>query len=372
MSRRGENSAENVCGGVASGSSDLHPRPGSNKKPRLLPQFNGTSTTPPRSRVPRPQHPDFRSDFASPGANQRNIPSDPPRRRVRIQPGPVVPLEALVPGGHTRPIRQIDPPRPSAVEAAPVNDENVSTAAPVSVLSPPPLHQPVTHSSKSTKVIEPPKIPNAHPRPSTPPRSLTTPNPISFLSIPLRPSKPVSSTHVARATDVLTNSGRAELLGLTLAQDGATPMENAVRRGLEVTPRKAGAGKEIRYTRGGLAERASQVIGRKTTSLSLWRKSTPSLESASMLVEIEQVLRSPKPPAQRGGLQATLICLARCRPSGEDDRSILVLLSVPPHDAKNVPIATIKGGSRVALWEPLQEVEMGSSVVYLCSRFVMF
>ncbi|KAH8993172.1 hypothetical protein EDB92DRAFT_1855375 [Lactarius akahatsu] len=141
-------------------------------------------------------------------------------------------------------------------------------------------------------------------------------------------------------------------------------MENAVRRGLEVTPRKAGAGKEIRYTRGGLAERASQVIGWKTTSLSLWRKSNPSLESARMLVEIEQVLSSPKPPPQRGGL-ATSICLARCRPNGEE-RSILVLLSVPPHDAKNVPIATIKGGSRVALWEPMQEVEMGT---YLCSRF---
>jgi len=111
------------------------------------------------------------------------------------------------------------------------------------------------------------------------------------------------------------------------------------------------------------------VIGWKTTSLSLWRKSTPSLESARMLVEIEQVLSSPKPPAQRGGL-ATSVCLARCRPSGEDT-SILVLLSVPPHDTKNVPIASIKAGCRVALWEPLHEVEMGSSGVYLCSRFVI-
>lgn len=349
MSRRGEHSAEPES---------------PNKKIRLLPKFDGTS--PPRSRPSRPQRPDFRSDFASQGVNQRNTPFDPPRRKqqVRTQPGPVIPSEGPVPS-HTRSIRQIDPPRPSAVEAAPVNDENSSTAAPVSVLSPPPL--PVTDSSKSKKVIEPPKILSAHPRPSTPSRTL-----ISFHTpprVPPRPSKPVSSTHIARATDVLTDSGRAELLGLTSAQDGATPMENAIRRGLEVTPRKAGAGKEIRYTRGGLAERASQVIGWKTTSLSLWRKSNPSLESARMLVEIEQVLSSPKPPPQRGGL-ATSICLARCRPNGEE-RSILVLLSVPPHDAKNVPIATIKGGSRVALWEPMQEVEMGSSVVYLCSRFVI-
>ena len=161
-----------------------------------------------------------------------------------------------MPANHARLLRQIDPPRPSAVEAAPVNDENATTAAaPVGVLSPPPLHFPVTHSSKPTKIIGPPNIPNLHPRPSTPPRSLTTPNLTSFLSpsrVPPRPSKPVSSTHIARATDVLTDSGRAELLGLTLTQDGvqsATPMEKAVRKGLEVTPRKPGAGKEIRYMR---------------------------------------------------------------------------------------------------------------------------
>ncbi|KAF8272709.1 hypothetical protein EI94DRAFT_1717754, partial [Lactarius quietus] len=171
---------------------------------------------------------------------------------------------------------------------------------------------------KSTKIIEPPKI-----RPSTPPRT----------------------------TDVLTE---AELLGLTLVRDGATPIEKAIRRGLEVTPRKAGAGKEIRYTRGGLAERASQVIGWRTTSLSLWRKSTPSPESARMVVEIEQVLSAPKPPAQRGAL-GTSVCLARCRVIGEE-RSMLVLLSVPPHEARNVPLATAKRGSVVLLWEPLPVV----------------
>ena len=170
-------------------------------------------------------------------------PSDTPRQkqRARTQPGPVVP----VPDSHTRPLRQIDPPRPSAVEA-PVN---ATTAPPVVVLSPPLVHFPVT---KSTKIIEPPRIPNLHPRPSTPPRSLTTPNLTSFLSpsrAPPRPSKPVSSTHIARATDVLTDSGRAELSGLTLTQDGGTPMERAVRKGLEVTPRKPGGGKEIRYMR---------------------------------------------------------------------------------------------------------------------------
>jgi hypothetical protein len=218
MSGRGESS------GLASGS---HNRISQSK--RSFPQFDGSISTHPRPHPPRPP-PIFRSDFG-------NALSDSPRpkQRARTQHGPVVPLESSVPD---RPLRQIDPPRPSAVEAAPVN--STTAAPPVVVLSPPPLHLPV---AKSTKIIAPP-IP--HPRPSTPPRSL---NLTSFISLPPRPSKPVSSTHIARATDVLTDSGRAELLGLTLVRDGATSMEKAVRRGLEVTPRKAGAGKEIRYTR---------------------------------------------------------------------------------------------------------------------------
>ena len=215
-----------------------------------FPQFDGSPTTPPRYHPHRSQQPPvFRSDF---GISQRDAPSDPPRpkKRTRTQFGPVVPLESPVPA---RPLRQIDPPRQSAVEAAPVNDENATTAAPVGVLSPPPVRLPVTRPSKSTKIISPPRIRKPHPRPSTPPRSLTTPNLTSFLSpsrVPPRPSKPISSTYIARATDVSTDSGRAELLGLTLVMDDATPMEKAVRRGLEVTPRKAaGPGKEIRYTR---------------------------------------------------------------------------------------------------------------------------
>ncbi|KAF8257063.1 hypothetical protein EI94DRAFT_1761006 [Lactarius quietus] len=142
---------------------------------RSFPQFDAPATIPHRSRQP----PAFRSDF------------DPPRPKQRAR--TALPLASLAPDRHTR-------PRPSA----PVNNDNATAAAPVGVLAPPPIHLPVM---KSTKIIEPPKI-----RPSTPPRSLATPNLTSFLSPP-RPSKP---THIARATDVLTE---AELLGLTLARD---------------------------------------------------------------------------------------------------------------------------------------------------------
>jgi len=174
----------------------------------------------------------------------------------------------------------------------------------------------------------------------------------------------VSETFIARATDLWTQGGRADVLGLTLVQNGvqhATPFEKAVRRGLEVSPRKVGIGKEIRYPRGGLVEQASQAIGKKATALSLWRKSAPSPESASMLVQIEEVLDSTKPPADRGG-RGMLLCLTRCRVQKEDG-SVLVLFSVPPHDAKDMRIGV---GVKVAIWEPLEMCR-----VYLCTRFVL-
>lgn len=106
------------------------------------------------------------------------------------------------------------------------------------------------------------------------------------------------------------------------------------------------------------------MIGKKTTALSLWRKSTPSPESASMVVQIEEILNSPKLPPQRGGT-AMLLCLARCR-IREENASVLVLFSVAAHDAKDMVMTAFGVGRSVALWEPLHAVNS----VYLCTRFV--
>jgi len=180
----------------------------------------------------------------------------------------------LVPPDHRRlaAIHQNDVLRSRFEQDALVPKENVPTVCPTRVLSPPHTGPslPVLHASKSTKIMEPPRLSSPPPRPSTPPRNLTMPDLSKFLSPsdePPRPSKPVSRTRIALATDLWTEGGRADLLGLTLEQHGvpyATPTEKAIRRGLEVSPRKAGIGKEIRYARGGLAEQASQAIGKRT------------------------------------------------------------------------------------------------------------
>ncbi|KAI0255430.1 hypothetical protein BJV78DRAFT_1175301 [Lactifluus subvellereus] len=242
-----------------------------------------------------------------------------------------------------------------------VPDENAPSIASKRVIPPPILPLPAV---PSTKVMEPPRFQDPPQRPSTPPKCVGAPDLTRFLSPsrdPPRPSKPISRTRIALATDLWTEGGRADLLGLALEQHGvqhATPMEKAVRRGLQVSPRKVGIDKEIRYVRGGLAEKASQAIGKKNTALSLWRKSIPLPESARMLLQIEQILSAPKHPPQRGG---------------RDDGSLLILFSVPPHDAKSVPITAFGVGRGVAMWEPLVEVDISgmASGVYLCSRFVL-
>ncbi|KAH9976627.1 hypothetical protein BGW80DRAFT_1289494 [Lactifluus volemus] len=214
------------------------------------------------------------------------------------------------------------------------------------VLSPPP--QPPT-TLTVTKVIKPPAL-------HVPPTNLPVPVPATTPDL----------SKIALATDPWTEGARADLLALTLEQNGMqhfTPIEKVIRRA------GGGIGKEIRYLRGGLAERASHVIGKKNTALSLWRKSTPSPDSALMVVDIEHVSSAPKLPPQRGGI-GMLLCLARCRNS-RDGTSIHVLFSVLPHDAKNVPIVTFRVGCKVAMWDPLLKVDIFSVCLCLCSRFVL-
>ncbi|KAI0297014.1 hypothetical protein B0F90DRAFT_1819566 [Multifurca ochricompacta] len=335
-----------------------------NKKARF-PLPNGFTPLQPKSLAQRPRVPKFRSDFTSSQSHNQHL-SQLPRQKPQqgTRPRQVIHLETL--GGLVNrkgTICNNDPLQSISADGAPFPDRNIATVASASttrVLSPPVPPLLDIHPLKLTRVLEPPKIPTLPPRPSTPPKTLDAPDLAVFLSP--RPSKPVSKTRIARAMDLWTESGRAELLGMTLSHRGvqhATPMEKAVRRGLEVSPRKVGIGKDIRFMGGGLAEHASQVIGRKATSHSLWRKSkSASLpESACMLLQIEEVLRAPKPPPQRGGV-GMLLCLARCGTTSGRSSSLLVLFSVSPHDAKETRITAIEVGQGVALWEPLLEVEV--------------
>ena len=65
-----------------------------------------------------------------------------------------------------------------------------------------------------------------------------------------------------------------------------------------------------------------------------------------------------------------LLCLARCR-TREENGSVLVLFSVPAHDAKEMVMTAFGVGRSVGLWEPLHAIDSAMGCrVYLCTRFV--
>ena len=198
----------------------------------------------------------MRSDFTLSNVTSSNLPhaglspcKQKQKQTLRERPFHVVDLDCR---------SQNDSLRSRSARDALVPKENAPAVDLTRILSPPPPPVPVLvpHSSNSTKILSPPRLFSPPPRPSTPPKNLAEPDLSKFLSPshgPSRRSKPVSRTRIALATDLWTDGGRADLLGLTLEQDGAqyaTRMEKAVRRGLEVSPRKVGGiGKEIRYAR---------------------------------------------------------------------------------------------------------------------------
>jgi hypothetical protein len=225
-------------------------------KKRRFPVPDGFSVQPkPATQPPQSRRavPNFRSDFAALShVTTSNLPHPGPSKQKQKQTARSRPLGVVDLERHPK----NDSPRSRPVHDALALNENIPAPGSTRVLSPPPPPVPVTalHAPKSTKILSPPILFSPAPRPSTPPKNVIEPDLSKFLSPshgPSRPSKPVSSTRLARAGDLWTDGGRADLFGLTLEQHGVpfqTPMEKAVRRGLEVSPRKTGGiGKEIRY-----------------------------------------------------------------------------------------------------------------------------
>jgi hypothetical protein len=232
-----------------------------NKQPRFpVPDgFTRPLRTSPHSPQTR-RVPNFHSDFTLSRASSSDLPHPAPstkqKQKARTRPLPVVDLERVA--HDCRPVtnRTNEPLRPrSAQQDALVPIENVPALGSTRVFSPPPMPLLIQRPSSSTKILEPPRISSPPPRPCTPPKNLAAPDLSRFMPTlhdPPRPSKPVSRTRIALATDLWTEGGRADVLALALELHGvpyATPMEKAGRRGLEVSPRKSGIGKEIRHAR---------------------------------------------------------------------------------------------------------------------------
>ncbi|PCH43037.1 hypothetical protein WOLCODRAFT_153089 [Wolfiporia cocos MD-104 SS10] len=95
--------------------------------------------------------------------------------------------------------------------------------------------------------------------------------------VPAHKLKSIFETNVARATDINSEHGAAELLGLYLQQHGhghVDPLEREIQRGLGQSPeKKAKTTKNERYFRGGFAEQAKIRFSQGQTALALWQAS---------------------------------------------------------------------------------------------------
>ncbi|EIW76712.1 hypothetical protein CONPUDRAFT_84659 [Coniophora puteana RWD-64-598 SS2] len=247
---------------------------------------------------------------------------------------------------------------------------------PVSVMrrAPPPM--PVAPSTKpevAMKQLHPPAMPGA--APASPPRNMKT----------------IMSTRVAQITDPTKDGGAAEVLSLFLQQHGHSFMSSADRelqRGVMVSPdKRSKGGKEPKFIRGGLAERAQHVISGTQTNYTLWRRQMEQkLESGSTarlspdvrfkVLKVLHILRSQDKPGARAprahpaSSSAPRCGLALCvlvgRPKlkfnvGElaDGQTYLVLLPFSPSSSAVVGAAEhLQEESEIMAWMPWQSAEL--------------
>ncbi|KAF8154029.1 hypothetical protein B0H34DRAFT_75033 [Crassisporium funariophilum] len=153
---------------------------------------------------------------------------------------------------------------------------------------PPPQPIPNKPLSKALKSVRPPPIPEPH-----------------NVRSDRKDLRTILTTSVARATDLSTENGPAELASIFL-HDQQPDMsllssyhDNHDKRGLELSPEKKGKWKTPKLIRGGLAARASAHFDRSHMSLILWHKGTERganiLASSDLRVEIIKILHKPLP-----------------------------------------------------------------------------
>ncbi|KAG9217926.1 hypothetical protein PLEOSDRAFT_1108534 [Pleurotus ostreatus PC15] len=257
----------------------------------------------------------------------------------------------------------------------------------------------------SRKLPDPPPLPAPEAPPPTTPKRLRT----------------INTTRMALVTDPTSSDGAAELLSLFLQdkkytfakKSGAAAAEDEANRGVNLSPEKRGKGGP-KFTRGGLAERASQLFSQTHTSISLWQRETEILYRSSptslvpdLRLKITRILHAPGP-------NLTTYCgLAECTrlnrevapqllpstpfflgPSKRTETPYLVLFSFtqpPLAYSADLGIRTatrFTEGREVLVWRPWQEAnvtfEQMSNVsgdsdtrseearkVLFCSRFMI-
>ncbi|KAJ6498797.1 hypothetical protein C8R45DRAFT_980002 [Mycena sanguinolenta] len=384
------------------------------KRPRLMGPADGfsKSSTKPASKSATPK---FESAFDTPPAPIKQSlkisrPEKGPKfvdsdaRTVVASAGPKPVFRALKPpvplfNSESKPSATLPVPAPPQ----PIFPPPVSKGAALRQLSVP---APVMPPSKLLK----PLVPPPPPAPSGSVASSSTLKPLVPPPAPASNAPPsdrnlrtISTTLIARATDLFTDNGASELASILLHDqhpDIEFPSTDDVeeRRGIMMSPEKSGKGKE-KFIRNGLAARAAALFDRSHASISLWEAEMShslalSASSSSrrglnpnMRLRILHILHVPTPvshPSSKLFIPGVAVCqllsaplepLGSLHPKSKDGICTVLFsfssLAPPPHpqapaqlDIRNPE--DFAEGREVCVWKPWRVVTIDTVSIKLC------
>ncbi|KAJ7782362.1 hypothetical protein DFH07DRAFT_321456 [Mycena maculata] len=381
-----------------------------NKRARLMPPADGFSKPKPKTvPISKPSAPKFTSGFdVVPPPLKRPLKSNEVRKpgTTRFVEAEESDIRATVIAKPKHAMRALKPPVP-LFNPGP---KPVADSLPAPRLLPLPIFPPPSTKNAALRQLAPPPAPSA---PIASSSKLTAP--LKPLVPPPRPGtgtpssidrslRTISTTLIARATDLFTDNGASELASIFLhdqhpdIQFPSTSDDVEERRGIMVSPEKSGKGKE-KLVRNGLAARAAALYDRCHTSLALWEaEMAHSLSSSGPLsrrsvnpdirLRIIHILHVPSPvphPSSRLSIPGVALChllsaptddpLAPSLPRSNDGICAVLFsfssVSPPAHPEAQAQLAIrnpedFAEGREVYAWKPWRGVPIDAAALKLC------
>ncbi|KAF9070882.1 hypothetical protein BDP27DRAFT_572570 [Rhodocollybia butyracea] len=223
-------------------------------------------------------------------------------------------------------------PRPvlSSAENPSVSSESSSSSKPSSKLKAPIL--PVLQDPSSIKTpaksllksIAPPRI--SPWRPVIGHKVLPAQLQLQPSTPPSKPLRTIATTRVARATDISTENGTAELASIFLQDpaDSETADITEIKSGLDVSPQKGNSGRGLKFLRNGLAAHAASYLTHTNTSLVLWAKESSTrsrLPKADLRLRVIKIIHHPSLEGRASSTAGLALCCLHDRlPFLDNDR----------------------------------------------------
>ncbi|KIJ18198.1 hypothetical protein PAXINDRAFT_71508 [Paxillus involutus ATCC 200175] len=244
----------------------------------------------------------------------------------------------------------------------------------------PALKPPYIASEKPMSILKPPPMPIASSSRHTGPLKPLAPPPLPVLGhvSPQKNMKTILTTNIARATDPTKEGAGAELLSLFLQQHGhnfTSSIDRELQRGVMVSPDKRSRGKDPKFVRGGLAERAQHRISCAKTDFALWKRQMErKVESGSkfpsdMRLRMLKILHISKTPERPRSIPVPRYGLALCRLTSRHKfasgdltlGTYVVLFSFSPTHGASSAISSadrFEEDRDVMAWMPWQKVDV--------------